>query len=254
MTRRSALGSFAIVIALTVLTAWVSAQTQPGSFKQHTIDFVNLLKLVGGVFGMIGIGWGFLIYARAVKVTKTNEALKEALDSERERAISFKARIESLEERAQIFVEDHHRVQQAVIEKDKEIAELRARTDLSRVVESQNELLTMKREHDAQMMKVFQDAVATGGSQYVQVMDVLAKLLAHLDETAKNNLAQTGKNHELILGLSRSVENLSRRFGTVEGKVQEVADAVDSGTPKPDDRRQSKKGPGTDGERRTQER
>jgi hypothetical protein len=164
---------------------------------------VEWLRVAGGLIGMIVGMVGVWLYYRVMRKQKTSEALQTTVDI-------YKQQIEALSsEKTRL---DNERVAHAlaVADREKEIIALKSRTDISLVLET---LTAFMKQSEA---------------RYGEGMKVLNGLLEHLGANSKDGMEQTRKNYELIGQMVKSIDALSRRFGSVEHKLEATKQSVDA--------------------------
>lgn len=247
MSRSLAVILWAIVMCGMVLLS-VGMTTDPMTTVAPAVGaswtwLIEWLRIVGGILGMVGVMFGIWVYFSVTRKQKTEQALATTMGIYRDEAAALKSKVETMD--------GDYKVQQAQIaERERELITLRARTDLSEVLkcsqvmtQSLTDLIAEGRKHDSTITTVLKDAVANGQEQYKAVMEMNAKILTHLDDTAKQGLDQTIKNYELIEKLVVSINSLSRRFGGVERAVDKVSDqvGVDAPPEEPIERRKERR-------------
>lgn len=193
--------------------------------------FTSLLewfRVAGGIIGFITLGLGILLYYRVSMRSKWTEALNQTVEIYQQQNVALDLRIKSMEDEYKLVIGQMQ-------ERERELITLRARTDLTEVLKSSqvmiqgiNDLIAEQRTHDSAITGVLKDAMTTGQQQYRELMDLMNRMLAHLSDTSKENLAQSQKNYALIEVVVQSMQSLSRRFGGVENAVNGVAEQVGS--------------------------
>lgn len=189
-------------------------------------SLIEWLRVVGGIVGMIFGGVGVYIYYR----TTVNKATVSALN---ETTAAYKQRIDAYSGQLTDLVTEQKRMLLALTEKDVQISTLRERTDITAVLALQNELLSIKRTHDVQMIESIKAITDTMHSLTTQNETRYAGLLKHLSDSATQSVTQTAANGSLLTDLVKLASELLKRLIRVEGKVNEVQDAVsDDSEPK----------------------
>lgn len=199
------------------------------------------LRAAGGILGLVVGGIGMWVYMRVAFKQRTEQAQTRVLTIRKDQ-------IDALEARMGTMDEDYKRQKVQADEREKELITLRARTDLSEVLRSSQlmtqaltDLIAEARTHDNTISVVLRDAMSTGATQYQELMGLNNQILTHLSDTSKQGLDQSIKNYGIMERVVKSLDNLSRRMGKVEGAVDAVADQVGVETPtdekEPDGRR-----------------
>jgi cell division protein FtsB len=224
---RAVIPSGLLVVAaflLSLAATQSTANTPPAAISWQWL--IEWLRIIGGLLGMVAGGVGIWAYFRVSSRQKTEQAQARALTI-------YKEQIDALEARMQTMADDHTAQRVQMEARERELITLRARTDLSEVLkcsqvmtQSLTDLIAEGRKHDTTITAVLRDAVTTGQHQYRDVMELMNKMLTYLTDTSKENLGQTQKNYALIEVVVKSMNNLSRRFGTVEDAVADVAEQV----------------------------
>lgn len=252
VTAMSVFGGFA-VFSLTELFQAIQQQRDTIDVTPHVMNAIEWGRLIGGVVGLVvGVlgaifgAFGIWVYYRTTVRTKTTEGLESTVKI-------YRAELEALHDRDKRMSEDYKQLVGAMAEREREIVSLRGRTDLSEVLKTtqsvvkvQNDLLELKRTHDAAIINTLADAVKAGDAKYAQVTDMLAAIMragderedkilgvfrAMLEQLGSHQVAaleQAKANHAAIGQLLKSVDALSRRFGEVEKTVDQVAATVDA--------------------------
>lgn len=212
--------------AISTTAAEQAAQGNVREAVQPFISLVEWLKVIGGLVGMALGGLGVWVYYRTTTRTKTNEALNATVDI-------YKGQIDALMARDDMRERDLKEALMAQQEREKEMITLRARTDLSEVLKAlqlmtQAQTTAMKESTErsnfvsetlTQFMKSSEERYGTG-------IKLMTSLLETNAENSKQAVVQATRNHEAISMLLKSVDSLSRRFGSVEHKVDNVQRAV----------------------------
>lgn len=189
-------------------------------------SLIEWLRVVGGIVGMIFGGIGVYIYYR----TTVNKATVIALN---ETTAAYKQRIDAFNGQLTDLVSEQKTLLASLTEKDVQIATLRERTDITSVLALQNELLTIQRTHDVQIIESIKAITDTIHTLSNQNESRYAGLLGHLSESATQNVAQTTINGKALTDLVRLAAELSRRLVRVEGKVDDVQELVAADEPVP---------------------
>lgn len=193
------LSLFSVVL---VTAAWVAVQDVTAKATAAADTF----RIWGGLIGMAGVaigGMGLVFYAWALAKTK-------ALAGAEKTAEIYKDQLDAADRREANHKKDHDRLVDFIATKDAELALLRGRTDLTKVVE------------------LMQAAMEGGDRKYVQVTDALSRILTHLDSQGRETLTEMHQNRELLNNLIERASQLAGRLGSVERRVGEVQDVVEA--------------------------
>lgn len=194
---------------------------QQASYPTESLfsSLIEWLRVVGGVIGMIFGIWGIWVYARALGRQKTTEAQSATIKIYEDQTKAQTMRISELTTQFASTVA-------AGAEREKELILLKARTDLSHVLET---LTTFMKSSEV---------------RYADGMKVLNGMLDHLNANAKEGLSATATNYELLKKMVTSIDALSRRFGAVEESVEATRQATqDDGQDRDSKKDERRKGP-----------
>lgn len=234
--------------------------TQPGSIETA----IQWGRLIGGIIGVIGAVFGAVMLYVAYRIssrTKTVESQETTINIYKEELEAWKKR----DEARTVAIKEMLETQTL---REKEIAMLRARTDLTEVVKSiqemmtvQGQLLKMKQEHDQQIVENMTAAVKAGDTKYQSLMEaitkaiqagdareerslgIITKMIEQTGKSQTDTLAQSKENYAAMQALLKSVDALAKRFGHVENKVDEVKRTVEdangtANTPEPTEKQE----------------
>lgn len=207
----------------------VAMQGKPDAIKP-VVQLIEWLKVIGAIVGMVFGMLGVWVYFRTTIRTKTNEALQATVAIYKDQIDAWSARDVQRER-------DYKEALTTMADREKEVIILRARTDLSEVlkasqlmIQSQNELLNLKKSNDREMAQVIASAVIKGDDKYEAITTMLAQMMKANEDrdnlTAKTltllieqSVGQAKENGDHIKQFLSAVNSLSARFGTVEKKV-----------------------------------
>lgn len=201
----------AFITAFVAAIITVYAQAPPGSAASVIEDFRIWGGVIGTLVGTLGFILGLigtLALWRASVHAKTKEALQETLSVYKEQIDAEKKKNERVEAESKVNAK-------LLLEKDATIQALGARTDLSTVLKALEGAGA-----------VVQEFVHLSDKRYTEGMAIMTKLLS-------DNLSQSKQNYDFLVNLNRTLEYLSRRFGTVESNVREVAETLGTELTKP---------------------
>lgn len=221
--------SIAIAVVAGILTASCSMSDplpRPDSPMLNTL--VYWFRLLPGFIGMLfALAGGYMMY-RVTRYNKTLEASENTVKIYREQLEAMTGRMKQMQE-------DHAVAVQQLLLLQTEAKELRGRTDLTEVLKVQQQLLVMKKDHDAEISGTLKDAIDRGQKQYAEVMDTLNKTLNYLADQARNGSKTSDQNHELLIAVSSAVSRIADKLTGVESAVNknqdqlsDVKDAVDA--------------------------
>jgi chromosome segregation ATPase len=236
--------SITIAVVLGVIT--ISCMAPPPSTlpTETTATVIFWLRQVPGLVGMLLAAFGTYMYFRVAKYNKSLEASENTVKI-------YKEQLDAMNSRAKQYTDDHAVLQAEYMRVQGENKELRGRTDLTEVIKTQQELLSMKKEHDAEMIAMIRNAVEGGQKQYGEVMTALEKTLNYLSTSAREGAKLRDENHELLVTMSSSLGRIvdkiagveikvnehDEKLDTVKDTVEDIASKVDPPEPGPDPRR-----------------
>lgn len=174
------------------LVGLISTQQLPTPSAPPTATVISTWDIMRSAISLLALA----ALAWTLFRSKTASIYKEELDAQRQR-------VDRLQR-------DHEETTKVLQLKETEVVALRTRTDLTKVIEGQQQLMAVKQEHDAMMMKALHDINVRGEQQYATAMDTLTKTLNYLAEAARTNIAATSDNKTT---LGRVLDILERRWG-----------------------------------------
>ena len=221
----------AVVIIVAVLSIVIAFRAFGTSGNAPLSAWIQLLSVV--IAALVGTFATWLFFDGLAK-TKSVEAMQETIKIYKDQAEAYKHASSQAHERIATCEAERATNSTVILAKEQEIKELRARTDITSVLEALREVHESQRVHDQQLGEQLQRLAATGNDRYEKAASLMSNTLEYLAGAARDHQKSSEENRVLLVALTGAVDRMASRVLEVERNSVLARDAANEANTKID--------------------